>query len=134
MSDISASLTAAIESGLKAASNLLLLLLNDAVKRDDILDVIRSFSGFSYWLAAVFVSDGGILDAASRNATAMRHFSDLVNYVGSNSKDIFGDLSGKNGVAKILANLSINENLACRFWHSAKLGVELLVKLFSGGR
>ncbi len=129
MNDVSASLSTLIGGGLELTSNLLLLLLN--VKACDLLDVFYHLSCLSYWLTAIFTGNGGILDAASKNVTAMGHFSHLVNYIGSHSKEIFGDMDGKNGVARIVANLSVDEDVAAKFWYSARLCVELLVKLFN---
>ncbi len=110
-----------------------LLLLHDTVRACDILDVLYHFLCFNYWITSVFMGNGGILEAASRNATAMKHFSHLVDYLGTHPKEIFGDMNGKRGAAEILTGISkqIDESFAVKFWYSAKLGVELLVKIFS---
>ncbi len=133
MSDISlaSSVIKLLESSMDLVSNLFVLLLHDSVKARDVVSIIYHISSLNYWLGASLLADGGIIDAAAKNDTAVRNLSYLVDYLGTNSKEIFGDLNGGGGVASVIVEMKheIDASRVSMFWYTLRLGVEVLVKL-----
>ncbi|MET1125130.1 MAG: hypothetical protein ABWW66_07745 [Archaeoglobaceae archaeon] len=94
-------------------------------------NVTYSFGSFFYWFSMNYVGEGAALDIMSENVTAMGYFADAVNYVGSNSTEIFGDFEGSRGMSKInmeMVNL-IDENFAVELTKALLDAVNISMKI-----
>ncbi|WP_202319560.1 hypothetical protein [Archaeoglobus neptunius] len=118
-----------ILAGLELMSSTLTLMLK--VDTADIWNVSLHAAGLGYWLAKPFLGNGGALDVAGQNASALKNFSNMVNYLGRNPETIFGNEMGRNGLSAVMSNLTghIDENFAMKFWKTAKLGVKVAIKM-----
>ncbi len=110
-----------------------LLLTNPAINPADIWNVSYSLGSFGYWVSKSFIGNGGAIDWARQNATALAYFSNATNYLGMNATRIFGDTEGSRGMSAVLKNMTmqLNESFAVSFTRSLSENVKLAYKLLS---
>lgn len=120
-----------IVTNLEIMSNTFTLLLNNSISAVDVWNVTYHGASFGYWVANSFLGKGGALDVAGENVSAMKNFTNMVNYLGRNAEVIFGNESGGRGVSAVMKSTveMINGNFASEFWKTIKLGVVTAVKL-----
>ncbi len=116
---------------LELMSNTFVLLLNNSISAIDVWNVTYHSASFGYWLAKPFVGEGGALDIASQNASAMKNFSNMVSYLGGNAEVIFGNETGQKGISAVMKNVVglVDEAFAMKFWNTTGLGVKLVIRL-----
>ncbi|HDL90407.1 MAG TPA: hypothetical protein ENG14_05840 [Thermodesulforhabdus norvegica] len=116
---------------LELLGNTFRLLTLNSVSVVDVWNVTYHAASFGYWVANSFVGEGGGLGVASQNVSAMKHFTNLVSYIGGNVEVIFGNETGQEGLSAAMREFSnsINETFSLRFFETAKLGAKALVRL-----
>ncbi|MBO8180372.1 MAG: hypothetical protein H0Z19_07825 [Archaeoglobus sp.] len=107
------------------------LLLNNSVDVAAIWNVSIHAAGFGYWFTKPFVGDGGSLDVASRNVSAMKNISYAINYIGGNAETIFGNETGQKGLSAVMRHFveMIDEDFAVKVWEMARTGVEVGMRM-----
>lgn len=107
------------------------VLLNNSVDVADVWNVSAHAAGFGYWLIKPFVGDGGSLDVASRNVSAMKNLTYAINYVGGNAEIIFGNETGQEGLSAVMRHFvgMIDDNFTLKVWETVKRGVEVAMRM-----
>lgn len=107
------------------------LLLNSSVDVADIWNVSIHAAGFGYWFTKPFLGDGGALDVAAKNVSAMKNFSYAIDYVGGNAETIFGNETGQRGLSAVMKHFVglIDDEFALKVWKTAKSGVEVAMRM-----
>lgn len=116
---------------LELVGNASILLANKSVSAVDFWNVTYHAASFGYWLSSSFVGKGSGLGIAAQNVSAMKHFANLVNYIGGNVEVIFGNETGQKGLSAAMKGFSstINGNFSLQFFETAKFGAKALVRL-----
>jgi len=129
--ELAAAMFQLVTTNLELISNLFQLLMNNSIKSEDLWNVFYHASSFGYWFLKPFVGEGGGIDIASKNVTAMEHFANMTNYLGLNAELIFGNETGERGLSLVMKNFTsrINEEFVSQLWNTSKMGVELAMKL-----
>lgn len=112
-------------------TNAFSLLLNNSVDVAEVWNVSIHAAGFGYWFIKPFVGDGGALDVASKNVSAMKNISYAINYIGGNAETIFGNETGQKGLSAVMSHFvgMIDDEFALKVWKTAKSGVEVAMRM-----
>jgi len=107
------------------------LLLNNSVDVEALWNVSIHAAGFGYWFTKPFLGDGGSLDVASRNVSAMKNISYAINYIGGNAEAIFGNETGQKGFSAVMRHFveMIDDEFALKIWNVAKTGVKVATRM-----
>ncbi|MCS7143563.1 MAG: hypothetical protein NZ879_00905 [Archaeoglobaceae archaeon] len=92
-------------------ANTSMLLSNDSIRAIDIWNVTYSAISFQYWVAKSFIGVNGAFDIARQNLTAMRNYSEMINFLGQNATKIFGNVTGDRGMGAVFRNMTTNVDL-----------------------
>ncbi|MEM0203464.1 MAG: hypothetical protein QXO16_05860 [Archaeoglobaceae archaeon] len=116
MSEIALAIFSLITNFLELLGNVIRALLHPSVDPRDVWNIVYSAGSFQFWVAKAFFGEGGAFDIAKENTTAMKHFADLVNYVGKNATKIFGTTETTAGLSKVLSSMEsmIDENFVAK--------------------
>lgn len=87
-------------------ANTSMLLNNDSIRAIDIWNITYSAISFQYWVAKSFIGVNSGFDIARQNLTAMRNYSETINYLGQNATKIFGNVTGDRGMGAVLKNMA----------------------------
>ncbi len=72
------------------------------VSKQDLWNITYGLLSFGYWLSVPFFANNATLDITAQNETALNHFKNATDYVGKNSKRIFGAESADTGLGAIM--------------------------------
>lgn len=75
------------------------------VSKHDLWNVTYGFLSFGYWVSVPFFADNATLDIAAHNETALAHFKNATDYLGKNSKRIFGAENADTGLSAIMRDM-----------------------------
>lgn len=116
---------------LELLGNSFYLLTNESVSVVDVWNVTYHAASFGYWFASSFVGEGSGLGIVSQNVSAIKHFTNLVSYIGGNVEVIFGNETGQEGISAAMREFSnsINETFSLQFFETARFGAAALVRL-----
>lgn len=112
-------------------ANTSMLMSNASINAIDIWNATYSAISFQYWVAKSFIGAGGAFDIARQNLTAMQNYSEMINFLGQNATNIFGDLAGTKGMSAVFKNMTtlVDQNFTVSLSRAINESVRLIGKL-----